>query len=81
MRRPEPLEASIGGVEPLSFVRPTIIAVVLVVWMEADGSVVSRRVVKLVVVFVSFAPHRAQVDSKVIFGSLCVNVEVDETIP
>ena len=46
------MKPSISGSEPFWLVSPAVLAVVLVVWMEADGGVVGRRVIELVVVLV-----------------------------
>jgi hypothetical protein len=56
---PESLKPSIGGSEPLWLVGPAVLAVVLVVWMEADGGVVGGRVIKLVIILARLAPGSA----------------------
>jgi hypothetical protein len=48
--------------------------------MEAVGSVVYRRVVKLAVVVISLFLGGAYVNRNVIFWRLCVSVEVDVLI-
>ena len=53
---PESLKPSISGSEPLWLVGPAVLAVVLIVWMEADGGVVGGRVIKFVVILVCLAP-------------------------
>ena len=52
VRLPESLNTGVSDSKPLWLVRPAILAVVLVVWMEADSSVIGGRVAELVVVIV-----------------------------
>ena len=56
---PESLKSSISSSEPLWLVGPAVLAVVLVVRMEADSSVVGRRSIELIVVLIGLAPGSA----------------------
>jgi hypothetical protein len=74
------LEPSVGSIEPPSFIPPAIITVQIVVWADADGGVVSRRTVELVVVVSDLAPGYFEVDRDVFLGGLWVSDIVHETV-
>jgi hypothetical protein len=75
--RPKLLKASITSLNPPSFLAPAVITVLLVIWVKADSSVVSGRVVKLSIAIITPAPGSFEVDNEVVFGSFGVSVEVD----
>ena len=59
IRLPESLRPSVGSHEPLWLVNPAVLAVVLVVWMEAESSLLGRRSMELIAVLVGLAPGSA----------------------
>jgi hypothetical protein len=75
--RPKLLKASISSLNPPHFLSPAVVAVVLVIWVKADGGVISGRVVELNVIFISLSPGCFEVDNEVVFGSFGVSVEID----
>jgi hypothetical protein len=75
--RPKLLEASISSLNPASFLCPAVVAIVFVIWIEADSSVISGRVVKLSEVIISLALGGSKVNNKMVLRSFSVSVEVD----
>jgi hypothetical protein len=55
----ESLKSSVSSSEPLWLVGLAVLAVVLVVRMEADSSVVGRRSIELIVVLIGLTPGSA----------------------
>jgi hypothetical protein len=74
---PKLLEASISSLNPASFLCLAVVAVVFVMKIEADSSVISRQVVKLSKVIISLALGSSKVDNKIVLRSLSVSVKVD----
>jgi hypothetical protein len=75
--RPKLLEASISSLNPASFLCPAVVAIVFVIWMEADSGVISGRVVKLSEVIISLALGGSKVNNKIVLRSFSVSVKVN----
>ena len=59
IRLPESLRPSVGSREPLWLVSPTVLAVELVVWMEAESSLLDKQSIELITVLVDLGPDSA----------------------